>query len=423
MKKKERRFPILAGICLIAAGCAGAGPAEEPEEELAAVRRLMEAGHTAEAALFLELCEKSFPDCLVPETEVERLEYALLLAGAGATGRAEELLDYPFTGNRLLEAKLLSFRISGDDAQAADSGLKLAAEDPRAFAPGELLFLSVQGIESGREEEVEVCLRELAQRSGYGFQTALLRRKAAALREDAVGMICAEAEAGLYMKSYAGELPALERTQGDGPAAVTASFFAAYFGEDYCLAERLAPGVLELFPGTVPPALAFVEAALRNESTDGEGRERTAAELARLEPSFRELPLFYTTLASAAEKLENGRFLRRSCLEKAIASAPASCTAMQVREAIWKEEAEGSGFFLLPEECFALAASPLLGRLPVLADPLVAMLGLRDSRFSLAAREALVTAMEEPAVRLYLESRSGDVSLPSGIRSALRSLF
>ncbi len=419
--------PALLLICEVPflGGCRASRIVEDPEPVLQALEHLAESGMPEEARLLLSLYESISPDFLVPGDEASRIRCALVLAGSGERNRALELLDFAFAGeHEALMARLLAFRIAaeGDGAGGAaaaellDAGFGLLLSAPAVLSPDELLFLSSKASDLEKEAELAAAAGELKRRTGYGLASALLERKRALLGGDGSAQVCAEAEAGMYIMSYTGEIPELEppaSPHGSDPGtdpsvSDLALFFGAFFRKDFKTAGELSPSALALFDEHLPPVLAFADLLVRAGNGTIKENRLFAGELLALEYAYVDLPLYYTSLASAAAGMEEGSILRRSSLEKAIAAAPSSHTAMAARRELWRDEAEAgcpeAGFFLLPEECAAMASHPMLDQLPVYLDPLIHMLELSESRFTLAARDALFTAVKRPAVRRYVQT-------------------
>jgi hypothetical protein len=431
--------PALLLICEVPflGGCRPSRTVQDPEPVLRALEHLAEAGMPDEAHLLLSLYESISPDCLVPGDEDSRIRCALVLAGAGESERAMELLDYAFTGEyEVLMAEVLSFRIAAAADGTAENGFGLLLSAPSVLSSDELLLLSARASELEKEAEMAAAAEELKKRTGYGLAAALLERERAIINRDGPALVCAEAEAGMYILSYTGELPELEppsASYGTDPSASGLSlFFGAFFRNDYEEAGKLSAAAQALFPGDVPPVLAFADILVRAGNGTGEEVGHIAAELLALEHAYRDLPLYYTSLASAAAGMEHGTLLRRSSLEKAIAAAPASSSAMAARRELWRDESEPGGpvpgFFLLPGECASIASSPMLDQMPVFLDPLIGMLELSESRFTLAARDGLLTAMKRPAVRRYVQDlidgdEDGGGRISPRVRTALAALF
>jgi hypothetical protein len=70
----------------------------------------------------------------------------------------------------------------------------------------------------------------------------------------------------------------------------------------------------------------------------------------------------------------------------------------------------------------------MLDQMPVFLDPLIGMLELSESRFTLAARDGLLTAIKRPAVRRYVQDlidgdEDGGGRISPRVRTALAALF
>jgi hypothetical protein len=424
--QKIKRFSgsvlLLTFAALFILACTGRVAEDSPEPLLRALELLIEANRQEEAESLLEFCEFRYPDGFEERVAGSRIRSALILAGLGRIEQARELLSAPFQEEgEELTAKILRFRMAEKD-EYWELGSNLASKNPSLLDGDELLELSRLALKK-KNDAAGTLIRELKKRHGYGLASALMLRQLAMQKGDSIPALCAAAEAALYVKSMTGEVAELRKSDYISPHDDSALFnlFSAFLTEDEERVRFLVPAVKEEPQFQEFPFFRFVVAGCSGDA---------AGQLLALEPYYRDLPDFYLALYRAAVRMEDGTWLSQRSLEKAVAAAPGSFSARKARTLLWNmcipedEGFQGKGYLLLPEESAYLASLPLLDEMPFLIDPLIGMMTLKESRYTLAAQDGLRSALSRPAVRRYVAAKIEEGDIPSSKAHAiLLSLF
>lgn len=415
MKQSYTAFLLVFFLSFLG-GCRS-GDIPNGKDYRSALYSLCRRGLDEEALVLLDAGGRRAEELLLEGSFQERYQLASLLLSV-APDRAEPLIRSVREEARFREedsylrlAQLLAYK-KAPETTGIEQGFTLIDKAPGLLSDEALSGLAMHALEKGHAEHFQAALKGLWAR-GRAAEALDLERLSALERGDQGDALLAEAESLLYAVSLGLAEPERRNQRSSEPLIqLIRAIASSSYQEAATRFRALDPSQRE----EKHPFMKLLRAVLVSQDP---------RELYLLHDRFAYLPRYHLYCARAERKAFGPGELLDSHLESCIRCAPFSADAFRARALIAKEypAIASPRFFLLPQECKELAASPLIEGFPPLVDLLTEMLLLPEGVHRLAASNALLQALSSPKVKNYILSRLRQDAYPSSLRSSLLLLM